>query len=549
MKAMPVLGRCLGILATAGWALFAPVGGIDAASAKSGREARRTEGQAAPGAPILAIVSLSDQRVSIYDGEGRRVLQSPVSTGQTGLETPAGIYSIVQKKEVHQSNVYEDGNMPFMQRITWTGIALHAGVLPGHPASHGCVRMPHPFAQHLFGLTDIGLRVIIMRDDIAPADIEHPALFRPDPRRAELASATPPVSDRLPAVRLGVSAPATDVSLVTGSARHLQLLKATAEAKVAEASAAAKKAVAARQAAVRAAAEAAPAVRALRVVESNAAKAEELLKGAERTLEAAKTRAAAATAETAGETAAGADAVRAADVAREKAAAKAAETHAQLEAATAQARSRTDAAARADEEAKAAEAARDAAVDAAEDASRKTSPVSVFISRKAQRLYVRQGYVPVFEGPVSIRDAEKPIGTFVFTALYPSVGKDVRWSVVSMYTYSEAMEPVAQPAGKRGEGQAFEAIPADVAAAKAALDRIGIAPDDLERISEVVLPGSSLIISDEGTSTETGKDTDFVIVMSGEPQGGLKTRRREPRYRDDDFFFGGGKSPFSFFWN
>jgi L,D-transpeptidase catalytic domain len=170
MKAMPRLGCCFAILAAVACGLVALAGSIDGASAKSGREGRGREGQAnAPGAPMLAIVSLSDQRVSIYDGDGRRILQSPVSTGQTGLETPAGIFSIVQKKEVHQSNVYEDGNMPFMQRITWTGIALHAGVLPGQPASHGCVRMPHAFAQSLFGLTDIGLRVIIVRDDIAPA--------------------------------------------------------------------------------------------------------------------------------------------------------------------------------------------------------------------------------------------------------------------------------------------------------------------------------------------------------------------------------------------
>jgi hypothetical protein len=117
-----------------------------------------------------------------------------------------------------------------------------------------------------------------------------------------------------------------------------------------------------------------------------------------------------------------------------------------------------------------------------------------------------------------------------------------------MYRYSEAMEPIAQPARTRGDGQGFEAMAADVTAAKAALDRIAIGPDDLERISEVVLPGSSLIISDEGASIETGKDTDFVVILSGEPQGGLKTRRREPRYRDDDFF-GGGRSPFGFFWN
>ena len=480
---------------------------------------------------MLAVVALGDQRVSIYDGEGRRILQSPVSTGQSSLETPAGIFSVVQKKEVHQSNVYEDGNMPFMQRITWTGIALHAGVLPGQAASHGCVRMPHAFAQHLFGLTDIGLRVIIVRDDIAPAEIEHPALFKPDPRRLELALATPPVSDRPPPVRLGSAAPPTDVAVAPGSPRYLQLLRATAETRSAQASAATKKAGEARQLALRKAAEAAPAVKVLRVAEANAAKAEELLRGADRTLESARTKAAGqSTSE-----AAGADgAVRAAEEAKEKAAAKVAEAQAQLETAKAQAQARMDAAARADEDAKAAEAARDAAMEAAEDAGRKTSPVSVFISRKTQRLYVRQGYVPVFEGPVTIRDADKPIGTFVFTALgYRDAGWDVRWSVVSMYRYSEAMEGIAQRRHKRGERR--EAIPADVTAAKAALDRITIGPDDLERISEVVLPGSSLIISDEGASIETGKDTYFVVIMSSEPQGGLKTRRREPRrYRNDD---------------
>src|SRR5262245_23208703 len=546
MKVTAILGYRLAILAAVVCVLVALTGSIDGASAKSGREARSGEGQAnAPGAPMLAIVSLGDQRVSIYDGDGRRILQSPVSTGQAGLETPAGIYSVVQKKQVHQSNVYEDGNMPFMQRITWTGIALHAGVLPGQPASHGCVRMPHAFAQHLFGLTDIGLRVIIVRDDIAPTEIEHPALFKPDPRRLELALATPPVSDRPPAVRWGLSAP-SEVPLAPGSPRHLQLLRATADAKSAQASAATKKASEARQLALRKAAEAVPAVKTLRAVEENAAKAEELLHGAERALDAARAKAAG---QSTPEAAASEEAVRAADLAREKASAKVAEAQAQLETAKAQVRSRTDAATRADEEAKQAEAVRDAAVEAAEEAARMTSPVSVFISRKTHRLYVRQGYVPVFEGPVSIRDADKPIGTFVFTALgYRNAGEDMRWSVVSMYACSEAMEPVVQPPRNRGDGRDFGAIAADVTAAKAALDRITIASDDLERISEVVLPGSSLIITDEGASIETGKDTDFVVVMSGEPQGGLKTRRREPRYRED-YFFGGGRSPFGFFWN
>src|SRR5262249_34213545 len=328
MKATPVLGRCFAIFAAVACVLVALTGSIDEGGAKS-REERGREGQAnAPGAPMLAIVSLSDQRVSIYDGQGRRILQSPVSSGQTGLETPAGIFSVVQKKEVHQSNVYEDGSMPFMQRITWTGIALHAGVLPGQPASHGCVRMPHAFAQHLFGLTEIGLRVIIVRDDIAPAEIEHPALFKPDPRRLELALATRPVSDRPPAVRLGIAAPASDMPPARGPPRYVQLRRSTADARSAQGSAATKKASEARQLALRKAAGAAPAVKALRTAEANAAKADEFLRGAERTLETARTKAAG---QSTPETPAAEGAVRAAGLAKGKAAAQVSEAQAPLE--------------------------------------------------------------------------------------------------------------------------------------------------------------------------------------------------------------------------
>jgi L,D-transpeptidase catalytic domain len=560
MKAKAALGRCVAILAVAGLVLLAPTGSVDPAGAKS-KDGKRDEvgrGQG-PGVPLLAIVSLSDQRVTIYDAEGK-MLQSPVSSGATGLETPAGIFSVVQKKEVHASNIYEDGNMPFMQRITWTGIALHAGVLPGQPASHGCVRLPHPFAQRLFGLTDIGLRVIIVRDDIAPGSIDHPALFKPNPARRELALATPPPgraqgSDRAPAIRLGTSAPASEIPPALGSARHVQILKSIAAAKAADADAATKRAADAKAAAARKAAEAVPAVKALRAAEANLAKAEEIMRGAERAVEAADAipSPVADSPDGAKQESVKQESMKQAALAKERATARLAETRAQLETARQQAQARADAAARAGEEAKAAEMARDTAIEAAEEANRKTSPVSVFVSRKTQRLYIRQGYLPVFEGPVTIRDADKPIGTFVYTALgYLNNGADVRWSVVSMYKYANGAEPVTQPPRRRGDA---EAIPADVTAAKAALDRIAIPQEALERISEVVLPGSSLIISDEGASIETGKDTDFVVIMSGEPQGALKARRREPRFRDDDFFGGGspfgkkGGGGFPFFWN
>ena len=174
----------------------------------------------------------------------------------------------------------------------------------------------------------------------------------------------------------------------------------------------------------------------------------------------------------------------------------------------------------------------------------------MFISRKTQRFYVRQGYVPVFEGPITIQDPEKPVGTYVFTA-FGNANERLRWGLVSMYADGNskvAAEPVAarSPSRKGEARRSIEATPADVVGAKSALDRIAIPQEAIQRISDVVLPGSSLIVSDEGLSIETGKDTDFVIVMSGEPQGALKVRQREPP-RGDTWggpYGGYGRSPF-----
>src|SRR6185436_8151070 len=180
----------------------------DPADARSRGDASRddyTQSSRPAGVPLLAVVSLNDQRVTIYDAEGK-VLRAPVSTGQTGYETPAGIFSILEKNREHYSNLYDDAEMPFMQRITWSGIALHAGVLPGRPASHGCIRMPYRFAEQLFDLTKTGLRVVIVRDDMNPVEFTHPALFKPGPIRSEvvLASADRTATDT-PPMRLGTA--------------------------------------------------------------------------------------------------------------------------------------------------------------------------------------------------------------------------------------------------------------------------------------------------------------------------------------------------------
>ena len=144
--------------------------------------APRTQGE-----PILAIISLRSQRIAVYDANGM-ILRSRVSSGQRGRETPAGIFSIIQKDAEHYSNIYDDAYMPNMERLTWSGIALHGGVVPRYPASHGCVRMPYDFAKQLFDLTQIGLRIIVSPTDVAPTEIVHPILSLSNPDSSALAA-------------------------------------------------------------------------------------------------------------------------------------------------------------------------------------------------------------------------------------------------------------------------------------------------------------------------------------------------------------------------
>src|SRR5262249_35123490 len=172
----------------AGLAVLAVAG--DHAAARSARTESSVEfvQSRIAGEPTMAIVSLRDQRVTIYDATGW-ILRAPVSSGQKGRETPAGIFSVIQKEAEHYSNLYDDAYMPHMQRITWSGIALHGGPLPGHAASHGCVRMPYDFARRLFDVTKLGMRVVVAPSDVAPVEIVHPALFSTQPRAGTVAAA------------------------------------------------------------------------------------------------------------------------------------------------------------------------------------------------------------------------------------------------------------------------------------------------------------------------------------------------------------------------
>src|SRR6185436_12868877 len=156
------------------------------AQARSGKAERPTEAiqSRSAGEPVMAIVSLRSQRITVYDAKGW-ILRAPVSSGSKGRETPAGIFSVIQKVEEHYSNLYDDA---FMQHITWSGIALHGGVLPGRPASHGCVRLPFDFAERLFDVTAMGMRVIVAPTDVTPVEFAHPVPFQPKPGAAALAA-------------------------------------------------------------------------------------------------------------------------------------------------------------------------------------------------------------------------------------------------------------------------------------------------------------------------------------------------------------------------
>jgi len=437
------------------------------------------------GTPLMAIVSLSNQKITIYDADGW-VLRAPVSSGQRGYETPAGIYSVLQKEEEHYSNRYDDAEMPYMQRITWSGIALHAGLLPGYPASHGCIRMPHEFAQQLFDMTKIGMRVIVARNDVRPAAITHPVLFKPKPVPAGIAPSA--LAAHWENIATDGETAAEDPA-PQGSAESQETLGSIAAARITQANAAAKRADSAR---IRAAQLNMDTLRVLHGAQAAKSRAEAQLNQAESALAAA----------------ASPSATERAAAAKSEALERLAAADAQLSVASAEAHLKDDAAAKAREEAVAAESEKIAARKEAQAIDHMLAPVSVFISRKTQRLYIRQAFEPVLEVPVAIRDEGEPLGTHVYTAAgYSDDGSDLRWSAVSL----EAPQTGA-PGGP----------------ARAALDRIEIPKGVADRISEVISPGSSLIISDEAMSSETGKETDFVVLLSSEPQGGIKMRHRNP---------------------
>ena len=340
-------------------------------NSESTRNARPEE---APKGPLQIIVSIADQRVSLFD-DGTLIARSSVSTGVKGHPTPLGVFSVIGKQRWHRSNIYSAAPMPYMQRITWSGIALHAGVVPGHPASHGCIRLKKDFAVRLWHLTKRGTRVIIAHGDVQPVEIANPHLFKPK------AVSGSPEFQAGAAAGNGIGAAAATQGSPAPNAET-------------------------------------PETTSLQVPASAPARV----------------------------------------------------------------------------------------------APKKIVPISVFVSRKLGRLFVRRDFSPLFDVAVKIENPEAPLGTHVFTAMeFQNEGEAVRWTVVSIPKELPRMSEAAPKEREASAKQTAASVPLPDTA-NAALDRLEIPEDTIGRISELLTPASSLIISDEGFGHETGKGTDFIVV-------------------------------------
>ncbi|WP_295555436.1 L,D-transpeptidase family protein [uncultured Hyphomicrobium sp.] len=552
-------------------ALFTQVSAVPAAAQedrKSRVQKTRPVEQAKPletEGPLLMLVSLNQQRMYVYDGNGL-VVQTRVSSGRTGHETPKGIYSILEKKVDHTSNIYLDAKMPHMQRLTMTGIALHGGIIPGYPASGGCVRLPYDFARRFFNMTDINQRVVIAPDVNAPTLFDHPLLFSALPSVASAA----PTNDRAEstgskAIKIGVDAAETLLGVGTAHAATEpagRTLESAAEARRAErqglvdaiTAAGTRRASAAdaEKAAGRTIADAKTAARTAQK-EANAAartayKAKAELQSQERSVKKITARLEGNTSK------------MRADKLEELRAQDAAE-RARIAPATEEANRTAEAAKVARDAAKSADQAvadalgalkaakveiKDAAV--AEAAAKKAVaafdrreqnrafPVSVFVSSATGLVQIRQGFEPVIEAQATIENPNVPLDTFIFQAV---AWKDdsktaLKWQATEVNEDTTGVtsydDADVSPKSKKAKAPEQVKMPVVTDSAKASrtLDRIKLPKEISERIAEVVKPGSTLIVSSYDVSRSETKyaGTDFIVQM---PEVVAKITKPTPR--------------------
>lgn len=492
------------------------------------------ETAAKPQGPLVIAISIERQKVTIYDSNGV-FAESPVSTGMKGHPTPMGVFSVIQKHKFHHSNIYSGAPMPYMQRITWSGVAMHAGVLPGYPASHGCIRMPMAFAVKMWNWTKLGARVIVAPGEMTPSSFSHPLLatLRVPPQPA---ASLEPQADAPLGAKADKGAPESAEIKTTE-------IKAT-EVKTAEIKTASSVPVLELRSTVgHSATTLSDATTGNALAHDDAAApTDKATDGAAKTDDNAATKPTDA-ANTEAKPAEGTEPPKAASIAEEKPTEKveAAKTE-QADAAKSEAAKSEPAKSEASKteatEAKKPDVAVTAttpAPDAKKDQTRAADPapaakpepakskgqIAVFISRKDSKLYVRQNFAPLFDAPVTIAASDRPLGTHVFTAEVDKTDANaLHWSVVSLPVSVRAVE--REDGGRMTRHQRMAAAMIPVAAKPVitpdspaeALDRISIPADTMAKINELLTTGGSIIVSDQGINQgETGEGTDFIVRL------------------------------------
>ncbi len=359
--------------------------------------------------PLQIFISINQQKLHLYS-DGVHVADTSIATGVPSLPTPLGVFSVIQKQVFHRSNIYSNAPMPYMQRITWSGVAMHEGESIGHRASHGCIRMPRDFAVRLYRLTKLNARVIIANSELRPTEFADPHLFVHKEKPPEIAA---PVANELEPV----AAKPAELAVHAGTPTQ--------------------------------------------PVQS--------------------------------------------DVVAPQAAAPLITPEQKTEGVTPGAAAPTPA----------------TPADLAKVAATKKTPISIFVSRKRQRLYIRQDFAPLFDVPVTIAQPEAPLGTHVFTALeFTGAERTVlRWNVVSLpgeppkrvRHVEERRDRYGRVRRREIEEERGGDTPPPQTPAQV-LARIEISPEVSDAIAQLIGPGASLIVSDQGLGDETGEGTDFVVV-------------------------------------
>jgi hypothetical protein len=497
---------------------------------------------------VIISISIDQQRLRLYDANGL-FAETPVSTGMRGHPTPMGVFSVIQKDRLHHSNIYSGAPMPYMQRITWSGIAIHAGVLPGYPASHGCIRMPMAFAMKMWSWTRMGARVIVAPGEVTPASFAHPLLaavkVAPQPMAAD-----EPKSDAPSAAKTdkGAEADAKTKPAIAEAPVELRSTighanSATEPTRTADAS----NTLPASTAPVTmsdASGSAMPATEtAVAQPEPDTAKPADIASSEDKSTKAKSsdgTSPETTVAETKAAEGANAEAVKAEAAASDtvKVDEPKAETKtAEVKAADVKTEApKIDAAKSIEKPAEHKIAAEPAAVPPAKkdqaraaglekaaavkpEAPKRSGQIAVFVSRKDSKLYVRQNFLPLFDVPVTVAPSDRPLGTHVFTAQVDKENSNVlHWSVVTLPASRAAAarrDEDERSSRRRKIAGAVEvkSLPAPDSPAEA-LDRLNLPADALARITEALSTGGSLIVSDQGIAGgETGEGTDFIVSL------------------------------------